>query len=173
MGAGIFTALSAIGTIGQVIGGVSRASAQERQYKEQGRMIDAQGRLRRTLMEREDLYKLSKNQARAEASGVASGSGSPLEVELANAFTSGMNRAIDQWEDDWRKRQARQGASYARQQGAGAIWEGIGDLASIGGKWWASTRDVPKNATLGTGSGIGSARIPNRGYDLGGSGWWR
>src|SRR3990167_8122947 len=119
--------IQAVGTIASMAGGVAQAS-------------QAQKRAADAAAEKQEIWALAKNQARTEAGGVASGSGSPLEFELLNAYTSGENRAWNRYAYDLQKRQAQWGGINARSKAGAALCEGIGDFASIGGKWYKASQ---------------------------------
>jgi len=132
--------IQAVGTIASMAGGVAQASQAQQQSKDEVAAIQAQKRAADAAAEKQEIWALAKNQARTEAGGVASGSGSPLEFELLNAYTSGENRAWNRYAYDLQKRQAQWGGINARSKAGAALWEGIGDFASIGGKWYKASQ---------------------------------
>lgn len=133
----VATTLANVGTLGKTIGDIAGANRSAQAYQEQAKAIGIQSKLEINAQKKKDLYTLSKNQARTEASGIVSGSGSPLEFELENAFNSGMNLASMKYAGDLRKRNALLSASNQTGQIPGLIFSG---LSSIAGNWWRSSR---------------------------------
>lgn len=131
--------IAAVGTIGQMAGQNQQAQSQAQQYKESAKAIDVQTNLEVNAAEKQRQFALAKNQARTEAGGIASGSGSPLEFELENAFNSGMNEASIRYSGDIKKRQAKFGVQSANAAGTASTFQGIGQLGSIGGQWYKAS----------------------------------
>lgn len=136
----IFSIIQGIGTFGQVIGGIGQASSQARAYDDRAKAVRAQAALQFQADKKEAESGLAKNQARTEAGGIASGSGSPLEFELDNAFTAGKNRALRRWASEIDARSLEGQAASARAQIPGLIFEGLTQGASHLGKWYKASK---------------------------------
>jgi len=138
-----------IGAIGSMIGGIGQANRQGQAYDDAAQANILEKRRALEVDKKETDRLLAKNQARTEAGGIVSGSGSPLEFELENAFTAGMNRAWKGWEYDWRTKQLKSQAGYARGQIPGMLFGGLTNLASIGGKWYTASKTPTSNPFAG------------------------
>jgi hypothetical protein len=138
----ISTILSVVGTVGSVISGVVGANQQANLYNEQARAIDAQTQLQVQAEARKNRQIIGRNRAIAGAAGVDPFSGSPLETELSNAFTAGMNQAQIKYSGRLQAWNARANASAATGQIPGIIFGGLTKGAGVLTDWYSRTKGV-------------------------------
>jgi hypothetical protein len=135
--------MSALGTVGEVVGGIFQANQQASAYEDEAKAVGYQTRLERQAAEKRNQQIISRNRAMAAGAGIDPFSGSSLEVEFANAFDAGMNEASIQYAGDVRKRAAKMGASQSRGQIPGLIFSGLSKGGSIMGNWYGQTKYAP------------------------------
>ena len=119
------TALNVAGTAVQTGAAVSQAEQQARLGEEQAKIIEQETEVERRAQRQRTKQIISQNRAVAGASGVDPFSGSPLEMELANAFEGSLNEKLIGYGGDLRARNARRGAAYGRGTIPGIIAGGV------------------------------------------------
>jgi len=131
------TALNVAGQAVQTAGAVGQAEEQARLGEAQAKIIETETEYARRAERQQNRRLLARNRAVAGASGVDPFSGSPLELELANAFEGRMNEELIGYGGGLRARNARLGASYSRNAIPGMIAGGaLKAGSSVLGDWY-------------------------------------
>jgi len=135
------TTLQAVGTAAQVGSAIQQADAQAKLGEEQAALINEETRLTREASQRRYRQVIGRNRAVAAGAGVDPFSGSPLEIELANAFEQGMNEELETYSGKSRAYQARLGAHFQRRAIPGMAIGGAAQIgSSVMGDWYKKTR---------------------------------
>lgn len=157
---GISAILDVFGTIGQAVGGANQARQQSRAYKQQAAQIDAQTTLERAAAEKRNAMVMAKSRAVAGAAGVDPNSGTPLEVELDNAFNAAMNEASIQYAGDINAYNARTKGRQIKAAIPGLYAQGALKGGGILSQWYGKS----KYGTLGNPFGNQTANVGWSGY---------
>ncbi len=144
------TALSAAGYASGTAGEASRTKAEAKALEDQADLIDAETQFERRAQQRRVRQVLGRNRATAGASGVSPFTGTPLEVELSNQFEAGLNDSLISFAGGERARQARLGASYARNSVPGIIFGGLASGAGASLSNWYRLSKPRQTATYPT-----------------------
>lgn len=133
----IVTALvSVLSSVMQMVSSSQKAAAEKKAVRDEAQAVERQTELNVAQQHKENERVLAKNAARTGALGVASSSGSPLEQELSNSFTAGLNEAITKWEGDYKAYSIRQKIPIIEAENRANQWKGIGNIASsVLGAW--------------------------------------